>query len=137
METLKAGCFLVDVKSRSVALVYRRKQKDFSFPKGHLEVGETLQECAKRETEEETKRSAEIIADLPPYVERYTTSSGEKCACYMFFAKDVGKSDNASTDFHDTIFVPFEEIKDKLSYPSLKHTWNDVKDIVESLFNQK
>ena len=41
--------------------IYRKKQEDYSFPKGHMEKGETIKETAIRETEEETKRAAEII----------------------------------------------------------------------------
>ena len=44
MEILKAGCFLINTKSKCIALVYRKKQNDFSFPKGHLEKDETLEE---------------------------------------------------------------------------------------------
>ena len=32
----KAGCILVNKDTRQVALVYREKFKDFSFPKGHV-----------------------------------------------------------------------------------------------------
>lgn len=127
METLKAGCFLVNKKNKTIALIYREKQNDYSFPKGHLEDGETLEECAIRETAEETKRVAEIVKECEPFVERYTTPKGEKCACYMFIAIDKGKSDNTSEDTHETHWVPFEKVEEKLSYESLKKTWNNMK----------
>ena len=37
----------------------------WSFPKGHLELGETLQQAAIRETREETGILAEILTDTP------------------------------------------------------------------------
>ena len=37
----KAGCVLVNIETRQVGLVYRNKKNDYSFPKGHLEMGET------------------------------------------------------------------------------------------------
>ena len=38
----KAGCILLDLKNKKVALVYRENLKDFSFPKGHLEENESI-----------------------------------------------------------------------------------------------
>lgn len=134
-ETLKAGCFLVDLKTKKIALVYREKQKDFSFPKGHLDEGESIKECALRETAEETKRESEIVEQIEPYVEKYITPRGEKCACYMYVALDKGKSDNSSEDTHKTIWVPFDQVEETLSYPSLKSTWNNIKDKISDLFD--
>lgn len=134
METLKAGCFLVNKETQEIALVYRQKQNDYSFPKGHLEKGETLEECAVRETAEETKRVAKIVKKYQPYVERYTTPKGEKCACYMYIALDEGASDNTSEDTHPTMWIPFDDVEQKLTYQNLKDTWNNVKDKISELF---
>lgn len=133
METLKAGCFLVNIQTKSVALVYREKQKDYSFPKGHLEEGESLKQCAIRETAEETRRVADIVNDYEPYIERYTTPRGEQCACYMYIAIDKGESDNTCEDTHPTYWIPFDDVEDKLSYQNLKNTWNSVKDKIAAL----
>ena len=118
---------------REIALVYRVKQNDYSFPKGHLEENESLLECAIRETAEETKRDCKIVENIKPYIDRYTTPRGERCECYMYVAIDTGKSDNDSTDTHDLIWVPFEEVEDKLSYESLKKNWNAVKHAIFKL----
>lgn len=133
-ETQKAGCYLVDVKKRKVALVYREKRNDWSFPKGHRENGETIEECAIRETAEETKRTAEIVSEIEPIVERYVTPNGEHCVCYMFVALDKGKSDNSSWDTHDTYFIDFDKVEEKLSYDDLKQSWRKVKKQIENLF---
>ena len=37
-----------------VSLIHRPKYDDWSFPKGKLDPGETLEQCALREVEEET-----------------------------------------------------------------------------------
>lgn len=128
METLKAGCFLIDRTSNAVAIVYREKHGDFSFPKGHLEAGETPEEAAVRETAEETKRDCEIVREFPPFKEEYTTPSGERCVCYMYLAVDTGPSVNASPDTHPTRWIPFAEVEDILSYENLKSMWRQVKD---------
>lgn len=131
----KAGCYLVNVKEKKVALVYREKQCDWSFPKGHLEKNETLQECAVRETAEETKCIAKIIEDIEPILERYVTPSGEECECSMFVAVNKGKSDNLSMDVHDTIWLDINDVENKLSYQNLKNSWKIAKNkIIEKLF---
>lgn len=134
METIKAGCYLVDVKNQKVALVYREKRNDWSFPKGHKEEGETIEECAVRETAEETKRVAQIVPEIEPVVERYQTPAGEKCACYMFVAIDKGHSDNDSWDTHDTYFVDVDKVEEKLTYEDLKQSWESVLPKIKKLF---
>lgn len=134
METIKAGCYLVDVKNKKVALVYREKRNDWSFPKGHKEEGETIEECAVRETAEETKRVAQIVPEIEPVVERYQTPAGEKCACYMFVAIDKGHSDNDSWDTHDTYFIDVDKVEEKLTYEDLKQSWKSVLQKIKKLF---
>ena len=137
MRTLKAGCFLVDVENKCIALIHREKQDDYSFPKGHVEEGEDIIQAALRETAEETKRDAVIVEGLEPHLEEYTTPRGEDCACYMYIAVDNGPSDNDSTDTHEVIWTPFDKVDETLSYPSLRKTWSEVKDNVEKVMNKK
>ena len=134
METIKAGCFLVNKEDGAIALIYRTKQDDYSFPKGHVEMGEDIKECAIRETAEETKRDAIIVDEFEPFVEKYTTPRGENCACYMYIAIDNGPSDNQSEDTHDVIWTPFDKVEETLSYDSLKNTWRQVKDNVKKAY---
>ena len=132
-ETIKAGCYLFNKDNGCVALIYRDYRNDCSFPKGHVEEGESLQECAIRETAEEVKRVARIIDDIPPTEERYITPSGEHCVCYMYISEDMGHSDNDSWDTHDLLWVPVDEVEDHLSYEGLKVHWRQVRDTIKEL----
>lgn len=131
METIKAGCFLIDKEKKEIALIYRVKQNDYSFPKGHVEEGEDIKSAALREIAEETKRDAIIIEDFEPFIEKYTTPRGENCACYMYIAIDNGPSNNNSEDTHDVYWTPFENVEEILSYENLKNTWRAVKDNIK------
>jgi 8-oxo-dGTP diphosphatase len=57
-----------------VAVVHRPKYDDWSLPKGKLDDGETWEQGALREVEEETGHRCEIEAELEPA--RYTDHKG-------------------------------------------------------------
>jgi 8-oxo-dGTP pyrophosphatase MutT (NUDIX family) len=44
-----------------IAVVHRPVHQDWSFPKGKLEVGETFEEAARREVEEETGLACRLL----------------------------------------------------------------------------
>ena len=132
----KAGCILLDLENKTIALVYREKQNDYSFPKGHLEDGESLVACAIRETAEETKFDCEILEEEPVYIETYITPGGEDVEMYYFISKYIGSSNNNSDDTHPTLWIPYEDVYETLSYDSLKKVWNIVKDKVKYYFNK-
>lgn len=129
-KVMKAGCILLNTEEKKIALVYRDKFDDYSFPKGHMEEGETLTECAIRETAEETKRDCIFLEEEPVYIEDYVTPSGEDVLAYYYIAKDIGPSDNTSPDTHNTYWYTLDEVYDVLTYDSLKKIWNQIKDRV-------
>ena len=128
----KGGTILIN--KNKIGLIFRNNYNDYSFPKGHLEEGESILECAIRETNEETKREVIILKEEPIYDEVYHDSKGNLCNCKYFLARDNGHSDNDSTDTHDLVWVEFDKIYDTLSYESLKKLWNSIKDEVKKYF---
>jgi len=52
------------VRDGLVLLVHRPKYDDWSFPKGKCDAGESDQECALREVEEETGLRCELLDEL-------------------------------------------------------------------------
>lgn len=131
--TIKAGCILVNTKLQAVGLIYRENYGDFEFPKGHVENGESIEECAVRETAEETKRIAKIIPNIQPIISEYVTPRGENCKTHYFISTDEGKSDNLSADTHQLLWARFDKVEDYLTYPTLKKVWKEASKHIKKL----
>lgn len=52
------------MRDGEVALVHRERYDDWSFPKGKLDAGETFEQAALREVEEETGIRARLVREL-------------------------------------------------------------------------
>jgi len=65
-QILAAGGIIIDESSdsRRVLLVHRPQYDDWTFPKGKLDRGETVEEAAVREVREETGLKCRIIRKL-------------------------------------------------------------------------
>ncbi len=135
MKVKKAGTILVNLENKKIGLVYRNKKDDYSFPKGHLEEGETLEECAIRETEEETGRRCHIILDIEIKPIQYITPKGEDVINYHYVAIDDGESSKEiPIELKEKlVWVDFNEVEDTLSYQDLKDIWIDVKEKINNL----
>ncbi len=121
----KAGCIFINAKNQKIALVLRNG--DYSFPKGHLEEMETLSECAKRETTEETGHDVEIIGNEIDMI-KYQSTAGENVENHFFVGIDIGLTNFkiANKDKEDTEWFKIDDIENKLSYQNLKDLWNRI-----------
>lgn len=133
MVTKKAGTVLINKDTKQVALVYRKSLGDLSFPKGHLEAGETLPECAIRETIEETGRNCYLEREDSIGVIRYTTSNGEEVENYMYLAIDNGIYEGESPDPEICVWVYLDEVHNALSYDDLVEFWDSVYSLVKEV----
>ena len=139
MLVQKAGTILLNLENKKIALVYRPKRKDFSFPKGHLELGETLQECAVRETEEETLRANHLYSDKEVEILKYITPAGEDTECHVYIAIDDGPTTkNIKEEEREEIkWVSPENVESTLSYTDLKQQWRKAKPSIIKIFSTK
>ena len=73
-----------------IALVHRPAQADWSFPKGKLEGGETYEEAAQREVQEETGLACRLVRFIGHT--EYTDRKGRpKVVAYWVMVADSGR----------------------------------------------
>ena len=135
-NTVKAGCILINKDTKEIALV--RRKGEFSFPKGHLENGEAIKDCAIRETVEETGHECHLIGEKEIAKINYSNPSGENVENYFFIAVDDGisKKHINEIDKEETVWKKFSDIESTLSYENLIDLWKDIKlDVKEHMDN--
>ena len=122
MATIKkAGAIVLSqANPELIVLLYRSKQKDWSFPEGHVEEGEEVTETTRREIKEETGLLVRPLSALPPM--EYNNPTGDKIVVYMFLMQS--EDDNAlRSEVPDdkVVWVNFKDVYEKLSYDNIKN----------------
>ena len=103
-EVEAAGGVVLDDEGR-VVLVHRPKYDDWSLPKGKLDPGESFEEAALREVEEETGLRCRLVRELPAV--EYTDAKGRsKVVRYWLMEVEA-----------DLGFVPNEEVDEVRRLP--------------------
>lgn len=100
---------------------------------GHLEEGETIIECAIRETIEETGHKCHLLCDKEIAKIEYVSSRGENVENYFFIAIDDGVSIEYinEKDKEKTVWINYLAVEDKLIYPNLIEFWKSIKSFVK------
>ena len=96
----------------SVLLVHRPQYDDWSFPKGKLEDGETWEQGALREVEEETGLSCELGEELGRT--EYEVTAGPKEVRY-YRMTSAGEA-RAQNEVDDVRWVPLAEARELLTH---------------------
>ena len=84
------------VRDGQVALVHRPRYDDWTLPKGKLDPGESFEEAALREVEEETGLRAQLVRELP--ATHYEVNGRPKIVRYWLMDVD-----------HEGAFAPNDE----------------------------
>lgn len=100
-------------------LLVRYRSGAWAFPKGHVEAGETSEQTAVREVQEEGGVSAEIVARLA--ATRYTNDRGVSREI-DWFVMQTGSTEPVLEDtFGEGGFFAPEQAAQMLSYPEDRH----------------
>jgi len=96
-----------------IAIIHRPKYYDWSFPKGKVEINESLIACAHREVLEETNIQTEFGAFLGDV--EYLTPDGKK-RVFFWAAKAVNQNDfNPNSEVDQLQWVEVKKVKELLT----------------------
>lgn len=98
-----------------VLLVRYRGSGAWAFPKGHVEEGETFEQTAVREVQEETGVRASVVAPLT--TTRYTNDRGEAREIHWFRMQVEAAATALEDTFAEGGFVESGTALTLLSYP--------------------
>jgi ADP-ribose pyrophosphatase YjhB (NUDIX family) len=97
----------------------RRGRLLWSLPKGHIEEGETPEQAAVREVEEETGIAGEILAELGT-IDFWFVAEGRrihKTVRHYLMRAVGGELSDADVEVTEVAWVPLSEISAQLAYP--------------------
>lgn len=124
------GCIVID---NGKVLLVKQNDGHIAFPKGHIEKGETEEQCALRETFEETGLKVKIIKGYR-YTQTYFVKQDVlKEVVYFLAEKEEGILQRQEKEIASLVFYPYEDALFLITYPDtiklFKEVINDVNKI--------
>lgn len=117
------GAIVID---NDKVLIIKQKLGHFSFPKGHVEEGETEAETAIREVKEETGIDIEVDTNYR-YVTSYCPKEGVMKDVIFFLGKVIGGEPiPEEKEVSKVEFVSLNEAYDMLTHDDIKEIFNKV-----------
>jgi len=129
VDEVSAGGLVIDFSGTRGLLIGRIDHKDasrerllWSLPKGHIEVGETPEQAAIREVEEETGITSEITKSIG-VIDFWFMAGGKrihKTVHHFIFREVSGELTPQITEVDEVSWFPLSEIVERLAYPDEK-----------------
>jgi ADP-ribose pyrophosphatase YjhB (NUDIX family) len=124
VDEFSAGGLVVDLKGEVprgalIARADRHGRLLWSLPKGHIEAGETAEQAAVREVEEETGIAGEIVAELGT-IDFWFVAEGRrihKTVRHYLLRAVGGELSDADIEVSEVAWVPLPDIRAQLAYP--------------------
>ena len=124
VDEFSAGGLVVDLggevpRGALIGRTDRQGRLLWSLPKGHIEVGETAEQAAVREVEEETGIAGEILAELGT-IDFWFVAEGRrihKTVRHYLLRRVGGELSDADIEVDEVAWVPLPEIRGQLAYP--------------------
>ena len=135
MEKIIAAGGIVENEEGKILFMFRRGKWD--LPKGKCDEGETIEECAVREVEEETGLTNVKRKQLIDKTIHYYTEHGKDIEKETYwYAMEVGGNQNLVPQLEEGITQLIWVGEDEL-HPYLSNTFNNIVDIVTKYFSGK
>lgn len=135
-QTAKSGVLVFrECGSKTeVLLLHRQKQNDWSFPKGHVEVGEGLLEAGLREFFEEANVQPMLVGRLTDL--EYLDGKGRqvRLALFLGYTEEKDYQQNVSPEGEVVEWVLLAQVERTLSYENLRTYFRTY---VRPLFSRK
>lgn len=125
------SCGAIIVNDKQEILLLKQTKGHYSFPKGHVELGETEIETAIREVKEETNIDI-LIDESKRYVITYQVGTDIIKDVVYFLAKPVSyKLIPQETEVVEILWVPITDVPKYLGFENIIKLWNEkiIKDI--------
>jgi ADP-ribose pyrophosphatase YjhB (NUDIX family) len=140
METVdetSAGGLIVDTSAVELpaALIARLDRKGrllWSLPKGHIEVGETAEQAAVREIQEETGISGGLLGELG-IIDFWFVAEGKrvhKTVHHFLLRAEGGELSDADIEVAEVAWVPLDEVEARLAYSDERRLVAGVRDLL-------
>jgi 8-oxo-dGTP pyrophosphatase MutT (NUDIX family) len=128
VEERSAGGIVVDVHQGQarIAVIARRNRAgriEWCLPKGHLETGETLQQAAAREVEEETGIEGRVLTELGT-IDYWFATSDRRIHKYVhhYLLEATGGhltiDNDPDHEAIDVAWLPLREAHEHLTFPN-------------------
>ena len=120
-DETSAGGLVVDTDRMAAAIIGRIDRKGrmvWSFPKGHLELGESAEQAAVREVQEETGLTAQISAPLGTIAFWFMLDGKRihKTVHHFLLIAESGELSDADIEVDAIEWIPLLEVSDRLAY---------------------
>ena len=117
------GCIIIE---KGKVLLIQQTKGHWGFPKGHVELGETEIETAKREVKEETNIDVEINENKR-YVMEYFTDKGNFKQVVLFIArKTSGNEKYQESEIKTMKWMTYEEAINTITYDNARELFKKI-----------
>ena len=141
-EETSAGGLVIDLsgaepRAALIARAGRDGELRWCLPKGHVEAGETFEETAEREVEEETGIRGRVISALGTIDFWFThdTQRIHKTVHHFLLERTGGELSDADVEVDEVAWVPLAEVVDLLAHHDEQELVRGGADTIASVTN--